>query len=68
MTIRIEIDRTLCLESGQCAYMQPEVFEIDAEGKPQVVAGEWTEARIGLARDAEEQCPSQAITITPIGE
>lgn len=63
MSRRIQIDRELCLESGQCAYLQPSVFELDGDGKPQVIAKEFGDAERQAADDAAEMCPSQAISI-----
>lgn len=62
--MKVRIDRELCLESGQCAYMQPTVFELDATGTPQVIIAELNDDAVRqAARDAEELCPSQAIII-----
>lgn len=61
--MRVDIDRDLCLESGQCAYMQPLVFELDDGGTPHVKSVEFGDAERQAAEDAAELCPSQAIVI-----
>ena len=63
MSFRVTIDRELCLESGQCAYLQPSVFRLDDDGNPQVVATDFGDPERQAAEDAAEMCPSQAITI-----
>jgi ferredoxin len=60
---RIVIDQEKCLNSGQCAYLQPELFELNDDGAPVVlVASPDSEALIAKAQDAIDMCPSQAIS------
>lgn len=62
--MRIEINMDTCLNSGQCAYMQPELFEVDDDGVPTVlVSGELTPEQLAAAEDAVDVCPSQSITL-----
>ena len=62
--MRIEINMETCLNSGQCAYMQPELFEVDDAGVPTVlVSGELTTDQQAAAEDAADVCPSQSITL-----
>ena len=62
--MRIEINMETCLNSGQCAYMQPELFEVDDDGVPTVlVSGELTPEQLAAAEDAADVCPSQSITL-----
>ncbi len=61
---KLTIERRRCLKSGQCSYLQPEVFERDEENWP-VVAIEHPEGeQVEQARDAIEMCPAQAISLT----
>ncbi len=65
---KLVIERRLCLKSGQCSYLQPEVFERDEENWP-VVAVEHPEGeQIELAQDAIEMCPAQAISLVESDE
>ena len=57
------IDRERCLNSGQCAYLQPELFELDDGGEPQVLNEQPSGDLIVKANDAIEMCPSQAISM-----
>ena len=62
--MRIQIDMETCLNSGQCAYMHPELFEVDDDGVPTIlVSGELTPDQIEQATDAADVCPSQSITL-----
>ena len=60
---KIVINRELCSTSGQCAYMQPDLFHLDDEGKPQPISVEVTDDVLAAATEAAEICPSQAISI-----
>lgn len=62
--MRIQINMDTCLNSGQCAYMHPELFEVDDDGVPTIlVSGELTGEQVAQAQDAAEVCPSQSITL-----
>jgi ferredoxin len=60
---KLIIDRDKCLGSGQCAYMQPELFQMGDDNQP-IVLNEHPEGRlIAMAQDAIHQCPAQAIEL-----
>jgi ferredoxin len=63
MTLRIEINRSRCMASGNCSLWAPGVFDHDEEGIAIVVdpEGEDEEA----VRTAATNCPVSAITVTP---
>ena len=62
MTLRIEIDRELCMGSGNCSFWAPRVFDLDDDGIAVVLdPAAQPEERILLAAQG---CPTQAITIT----
>ena len=60
---RIEINEELCMNSGQCAYMQPTLFALDPNGKPTVLAPEPNAEQMPGVEEAIEICPSQAISL-----
>ncbi len=66
MTLEIEIDRGLCMGSGNCSFWAPAVFDLDDEGLAVVIdpAGA-PEDKIVLAGQG---CPTQAISIVKDGE
>jgi len=60
---RLIIDHDKCLNSGQCAYMQPELFKLDDDDAPVVIVeSPQGEELIAKAEDAILMCPSQAIS------
>lgn len=66
MDLEIEIDRDVCMGSGNCVYEAPGVFELDDDSISFVVdPGASPEDEV-LA--AARNCPTHAITITRGGE
>ena len=59
--IRIEVDRGLCIGSGDCVDTAPEVFELDEEDKARVIDPDG--ARYDVVLDAAGNCPVTAIFI-----
>lgn len=57
------IDHEKCLNSGQCAYLQPELFKLDESGAPVVIVDHPSGDLMDRARDAIEMCPAQAISL-----
>ncbi len=62
--IRIEVDRDLCIGSGDCVDAAPEVFSLDDEGKAFVLDPD--AATHDEVVDAARNCPVTAIFV--IGE
>lgn len=60
-TLRIRIDRSLCVGFGDCVTEAPEAFALDEEGVAIFVTPERTD-RARLLR-ACELCPVDAITV-----
>jgi len=64
--MRIEIDRELCMGSGNCSFWAPGVFDLDDDGIAVVLdPAAQAEEKIVLAAQG---CPTQAITITTDAE
>jgi len=64
--MRIEIDRELCMGSGNCSFWAPGVFDLDDDGIAVVLdPAAQAEEKIVLAARG---CPTQAITITTDAE
>ena len=61
MGIEIDIDRDVCMGSGNCVFAAPGVFELDDDSVARVVDPEASpeEAVVTAAR----QCPTHAITV-----
>ena len=62
----VNIDREVCMGSGNCQFWAPNVFDLDEDGIAVVVdpAGDPEEKVVLAARG----CPTQAITVLRDGE
>ena len=61
--IKVVVDRDLCQNHGQCVFAAPQVFELDEEGKLEVLQDEVDESLRANVEEAADVCPVQAITI-----
>ena len=59
--IRIEVDRALCIGSGDCVDTAPGVFELDSEDKARVIDPDGAPTDIVL--EAAGNCPVTAIFV-----
>jgi ferredoxin len=59
--IRIEVDRGLCIGSGDCVDTAPDVFELDAEDKARVIDPDG--APTDEVLEAAANCPVTAIFV-----
>ena len=59
--IRIEVDRGLCIGSGDCVDTAPDVFELDSEDKARVIDPDG--APVDLVVEAAGNCPVTAIFV-----
>jgi ferredoxin len=62
--IRVEVDRDLCIGSGDCVATEPDVFQLDDEGKAVVIDPDAAAADDIV--EAARNCPVTAIFV--IGE
>lgn len=63
MSFRIEIDRELCIGTGNCVFHAPQVFDQDDEGRSIVLdLHALPEEKVRFAADS---CPVGAIRIIP---
>lgn len=62
MTIKIDVDMSLCQHYGQCVFEAPEVFALNADDKLEYVA-EADESLRANVENAVDVCPMQAIRI-----
>jgi ferredoxin len=63
---RIALDGALCTASGVCVGISPELFSLPSGAYCAALRAASTDdpALIAAAREAAEQCPTQAITVT----
>jgi ferredoxin len=59
--IRIEVDRALCIGSGDCVDTAPEVFDLDSEDKARVIDPDG--APVDVVIEAAGNCPVTAIFV-----
>ena len=64
--MRVEVDRDLCVGSGNCVQLSGGAIDLDDEGVATVVNGE--SASVDKLRQAELACPTGAIAVTVDGE
>jgi ferredoxin len=66
MSVRLEIDRDLCIGSGTCVRLAPAVFALDEEEIAVVLDPDAVDvSKLRLAADA---CPTEAIRIGDPGD
>jgi ferredoxin len=66
VALEIEINRELCMGSGNCSFWAPGVFDLDDDGIAIVL--DPTAAPKDKIILAGQGCPTQAISITEDGE
>lgn len=59
--MRVSVDEDLCIGSGQCEQICPEVFTVDVVA--QVVTPNPDESLHDAVMEAVEDCPTQAISV-----
>lgn len=61
--LRVLVDERVCIGSGQCEVVCPEVFEVDEVSRVKVAIVD--PANEDAVRVAARACPSGAITVEP---
>ncbi|MFH8407498.1 ferredoxin [Streptomyces sp. NPDC018019] len=62
--MKIAIDTSVCIGSGQCVLTAPGVFTQDDEGFSALLPGREDGAGDPLVREAARACPVQAISVS----
>jgi ferredoxin len=57
------VDKDTCIGCGLCPSLCPEIFEMDDDGKAVAKNVEIPEDTVDSAKEAEESCPVEAITV-----
>lgn len=61
--MKAKVDRDTCIGCGVCPSVCPAVFEMDDENLSHVIVDTVPEDAEDDAKDAEESCPVDAITV-----
>ena len=62
--MRIVVNRATCAGIGICEAIDPERFEVQADGKTHVLKGDHEDDEaLEVARDAVARCPTQSLQI-----
>lgn len=59
--MRVKVDTELCIACGACISLVPEVFDWDEEQKAKAIMEEVPGDRESVAKEAVENCPTEAI-------
>lgn len=62
MTIKIDVDMTLCQHYGQCVFEAPKIFHLNDDDKLEYLA-EADDSERANVESAVDVCPMQAIRI-----
>ena len=63
--LRVEVDHDVCIVSGMCASLAPEIFQVDDDGlRLEVLHSNLSADMAGKARNAMACCPVEAIEVT----
>ena len=57
------VDKDTCVGCGLCPTICSEIFEMDDDGKAKASQNEIADKLVESAKDAEEQCPVDAIIV-----
>lgn len=64
MKVTVTVDPQKCVASEMCVRAAPGNFELGAEGVSRPTREMWTAEDLPVLREAEENCPTAAITVT----
>jgi ferredoxin len=63
MGMKAHVDKDTCIGCGLCEGICPKVFKMDEDGKAKAIETELDASLEAEARDAESQCPVEAISV-----
>lgn len=61
--MKVVVDKDTCIACGICPAISPEIFEMQDDGKAGVIGDEVPENFEAVAKEAEEGCPVNAISV-----
>jgi ferredoxin len=63
VAVKGHVDKETCIGCGLCPDICPEIFSMDDDGKAIALDNEIPDDLVDSAKEAEEQCPVEAITV-----
>ena len=60
---RVAVDCELCVGSGSCEMLAPDVFEVDDDGVLVVHREEPADDELSDVRDAVQACPTRSLSL-----
>ncbi len=63
VTVKGHVDKETCISCGLCPDICPEIFSMDDDGKAIALDNEIPDELVESAKEAEELCPVEAITV-----
>ncbi len=61
--VKVEADRELCIQAGNCVMVAGEVFDQDDEGIVVILTEEVSGVEAEHAREAVKLCPASALSL-----
>ena len=62
--MRAHVDEQMCVGTGMCEATAPELFEVGDDGLSHVLRDDIPAELLDKAREAAENCPTRALTIS----
>ena len=64
MSVRAHVDDQVCVGTGMCEATAPELFEVGDDGISHVLRDDVPPELVDKAREAAENCPTRALTVS----
>ena len=62
-SVRVSVDKDLCIGAGQCVVTAPDVFDQDDDGIVELLTDSPAESDRDAVEEAEHVCPARVITV-----
>lgn len=63
MSMRVIVDKELCIGAGQCVVTAPDVFDQDDDGIVDLLTDSPPEGDRDAVKEAEHVCPARVISV-----
>lgn len=68
MAQKIRIDLSVCVTSGQCYYLFPDLIQAGEGGRPEIIASAVAQSEAARVDELINTCPAMAIELDSGGE